>query len=108
MRSDEMIDEYMLGEMLESLRQVEPNEETLRLRDMLDEAGIEWHGDRDVFCHTNDADEDHNWTFSAICGYGAYGTIELWTRTMKQNKEEPIGLDTAEEAFALIREEVGA
>lgn len=103
-----MIDEHMLGEMLESLRQVEPNEEMLRLRDMLDGAGIEWHGHNDIYCHTDDADEDRSWTFSAICGYGAYGTIELWTKTMCENKLGPIGLDTAEEAFALIREEVGA
>ena len=92
---------------MELMMQVPPNREMLRLRDMLDAAGIEWHDASDeIMCRTHDT-EDDSWTFSAICGQHAYGEIELWTRTMKQDREDPIGLDTAEEAFALIREEVG-
>ena len=83
------------------------NREMMRLRDMLDGAHIEWHDASDgIMCRTHDT-EDDSWTFSAVCGYGAYGTIELWTKTMRENKQDPIGLNTAEEAFALIREEVG-
>lgn len=102
-----MIDEYMLGETLESLRQAEPNEEMLRLREMLDDAGIEWHDNTDeIMCRTSDTG-DCGWTFSAICGERTCGVIELWTNTMIENKLDPIGLQTAEEAFELIREEVG-
>ena len=86
-----------------------PNREMMRLRDMLDEARIEWHDDSDRFmCHTNDTGGNDWKKFSAICGRYAYGNIELWTDTMQENKLDPIGLDTAEEAFALIREEVEA
>lgn len=93
--------------MMELMTLVPPNHEMLRLRDMLDGAGIEWHDNSDeTMCRTQLFDGD-TMVFSAICGYGAYGTIELWTRMMKQNRQDPIGLDTAEEAFALIREEVG-
>lgn len=87
---------------------VRPNKEMIELRRMLDAAGIEWHDDSDgLFCRTNDVDEDFSWTFSATCGTCSYGTIELWTRTMRERKQDPIGLDTAEEAFELIRKEVG-
>ena len=87
---------------------VRPNKEMIELRRMLDAAGIEWHDDSDgLFCRTNDADEDFSWTFSAICGPFSYGTIELWTRTMRERDQDPIVLDTAEVAFALIRKEVG-
>lgn len=92
---------------MELIAQVPPNREMLRLRDMLDAAGIEWHDASDeIMCRTNDTG-GCGWTFSAICGRHAYGTIELWTNTMLDNKLDPIGLSTAEEAFALIREEVG-
>ena len=85
-----------------------PNREMMRLRDMLDAAGIEWHDDSDfLMCRTHDT-AHRDWTFSAICGRYAYGTIELWTKTMRENKQDPIGLNTAEEAFELIRKEVGA
>ena len=85
-----------------------PNREMLRLRDMLDGAGIEWHDNSDeIMCRTSDTG-DCGWKkFSAICGRYAFGEIELWTNTMLDNKQDPIGLGTAEEAFALIREEVG-
>ena len=87
---------------------VPPNKEMRRLRDMLDEAHIKWYDASGMgLCRTNDTG-DYDWTFSAICGEHTYGTIELWTRTMMQNREYPIGLSTAEEAFELIREEVGA
>lgn len=98
----------MMDLMMHLMTPTPPNREMLRLRDMLDAAGIEWHDASDgIMCRTHDTEND-DWTFSAICGYGAYGTIELWTKTMKQNREDPIGLNTAEEAFALIRKEVGA
>lgn len=87
---------------------VRPNAEMLRLRDMLYAAGIEWHDDsNELFCRTNDADEDCEWTFSAVCGPFAYGTIELWTRSMRRAMKDPRGYDTAEEVFELIRAEVG-
>ena len=93
---------------MDLIAQVPPNAEMLRLRDMLDGAGIPWEDNSDeIMCRTQLFDGDEM-VYSAICGQHAYGEIELWTRTMKQDREDPIGLDTAEEAFALIREEVGA
>lgn len=87
--------------------QVPPNREMMRLRDMLDAAGIEWHDNTDeIMCRTQLFDGDEM-VYSAICGRYAYGNIELWTRNARSCKQDPIGLDTAEEAFALIREEVG-
>ena len=87
---------------------VPPNKEMRRLRDMLDEAHIEWYDASGMgFCRTNDTG-DYDWTFSAICGEHTCGEIELWTKTMIENKQNPTGLQTAEEAFALIREEMGA
>ena len=84
-----------------------PNREMLRLRDMLDGAGIEWHDASDeIMCRTQLFDGDEM-VYSAICGRHAYGTIELWTRNARSCKQDSIGLNTAEEAFALIREEVG-
>jgi len=86
---------------------VPPNREMLRLRDMLDSAGIEWHDNSDeIMCRTQLFDGDEM-VYSAICGRHAYGNIELWTRNARSCKQDPIGLSTAEEAFALIREEVG-
>lgn len=95
---------------MDDMAQVPPNSEMLRLRDMLDGAGIEWRDDSDeTMCRTNNASDcGWDWTFSAICGRYTYGAIELWTKTMVENKQDPIGLQTAEKAFALIREEVGA
>lgn len=85
-----------------------PNAEMMRLRDMLDRAGIEWHDDSDgVFCRTAQL-SDGEIVFSAVCGPYAYGNIELWTGTMLEAKEDPVGLATAAEAFELIRKEVGA
>ena len=86
---------------------IEPNDEMLRLRDMLDGAGIEWHDNSDcMFCRTQLFDGDEM-VYSAVCGMSTYGNIELWTRNARSCKQDPIGLDTAEEAFGLIREEVG-
>ena len=86
---------------------VEPNAEMLRLRTILDGAGIEWHDNSDeVMCRTSDTGGNDWKKFSAFCGRWAYGAIELWTGTMQENKQDPIGLDTAEEAFAMIQEEV--
>lgn len=93
---------------MELIAQVPPNREMLRLRDMLDGAGIEWHDNSDRFmCRTQLFDGDEM-VYSAICGRYAYGNIELWTDTMQENKLDPIGLQTAEDAFEMIREEVGA
>ena len=88
-----------------------PNKEMARLREMLDEAGIKWHdASSGSFCRTQGpSKDDKQWQFSAVCGPHAYGEIELWTQTMRDAKPyalDPIGLDTAEEAFALIRAEV--
>lgn len=92
---------------MDLIAQVPPNREMLRLRDMLDGAGIEWHDNTDeIMCRTQLFDGDEM-VYSAICGRYAYGTIELWTNSMIENKLTPIGLQTAEDAFALIREEVG-
>lgn len=85
-----------------------PNAEMLRLRKMLDLAHIEWRDNSDeATCRTSDTGGNDWGKFSAICGRWAYGEIELWTRTMQESKLDPIGLSTAEEALALIREEVG-
>lgn len=93
---------------MDLIAQVPPNREMMRLRNMLDAAGIEWYDASDgIMCRTHDTLDD-NWTFSAICGPHTYGEIELWTHSMKQNREDPIGLNTAEEAFAYIRAEVRA
>ncbi len=84
-----------------------PNQEMMRLRAMLDEAGIEWHDNSDeTTCRTQLCDGD-DMVYSAICGRHTFGNIELWTRNARSCKLGPIGLDTAEEALALIREEVG-
>lgn len=81
--------------------------EMLRLRAMLDEAGIKWYDDSDRYiCRTQARSEDAKIDFSAIYGRSTYGNIELWTREMRENKLDPIGLNTAEEAFALIRRQV--
>jgi hypothetical protein len=86
---------------------IQPNAEMLRLRDMLDVEGIEWQDDSDAyFCRTR-VMRDGETAVSNICGIHAYGTIEVWTRTMHICKEDPVGVATAEEAFELIREEVG-
>jgi len=86
---------------------VKPNAEMLRLRALLDRAGVEWHDNSDEgMCRTQLFDGDEM-VYSAICGRYAYGTIELWTRNARSCKLDPIGLGTAEEALALIREEVG-
>lgn len=89
-----------------------PNKEMVRLREMLDEAGIKWHdASGGYYCRTQGPSADiDDWQFSAVCGPHAYGEIELWTQTMRYTKPHalnPIGLDTAEDAFALIRQEVG-
>ena len=81
--------------------------EMIRLREMLDEEGVEWSDHSDgFFCRTQQFDGDEI-VFSAACGLFACGTIELWTRKMIAAREDPVGLDTAEEAMRLIREEVG-
>ena len=86
---------------------VEPNAEMLRLRALLDRASVEWHDNTDeVMCRTQLFDGDEM-VYSAICGRYTYGNIELWTRNARSYKQDPIGLQNAEEAFALIREEVG-
>lgn len=80
------------------------NGEMARLREMLNEEGIEWNDNSDgFFCRKQQLDED-NIVFSAVCGPFAYGTIELWTRKMIAAKEDPVGLATADEAMELIRE----
>lgn len=86
-----------------------PNREMVRLREMLDEAGIKWQdASSGFFCRTQGPSADvDDWQFSAVCGPHAYGEIELWTQTMRDAKQDPIGLSRAEEAFALIRAEVG-
>lgn len=95
--------------MIDLTKVVQPNAEMLRLRDMLDEAGIEWEDNSDfIMCRTQRRSEDGEWDYSAICGFGAYGAIELWTRDMRIRKEDPVGLNTAEDAFELIRKQVGA
>lgn len=90
---------------------VQPNAEMVRLREMLDAEGIEWldNSDRN-FCRTQSGDVREpikrnglDQTFSAICGDMAYGTIELWVWF---DSGGPVGLATAEEAMALIREAV--
>lgn len=84
-----------------------PNQEMMRLRDMLDGADIEWYDNSDeTTCRTQLYDGD-DMVYSAIYGQHTFGTIELWTRNARSCKLGPIGLNTAEEAFALIREEVG-
>lgn len=84
-----------------------PNAEMARLRVLLDGAGIEWHDNSDcMMCRTQLFDGDEM-VYSAVCGKYTYGTIELWTRNARSCKQDPIGLDTAEDAFELIREEVG-
>jgi len=91
-----------------NLMPVPPNDEMKRLRGMLDAAGIEWHDNTDgILCRTQRFDGD-GMVYSAVCGMSTYGTIELWTRNARSCKQDPIGLDTAEEAFELICEEVGA
>ena len=81
--------------------------EMLRLRAMLDKAGIEWHDNSDERIYRTQAyGEDGKLGFSAIYGRSTYGNIELWTREMRENKLDPIGLNTADEAFALIRRQV--
>lgn len=87
---------------------IPPNRQMMRLRDMLDMEHIPWVDNSDeLFCRTQQYDEDGEQVFSAICGYGAYGEIELWTRNARSCKLGPIGLGTAEEAMGLICEEVG-
>ena len=56
-------------------------------------------------CRTSDTGGNDWKKFSAICGQYAYGEIELWTGSMQDRKQDPIGLDTAEEAFELIHKE---
>ena len=91
---------------MELMTQVLPNHQMMRLRDMLDGAGIEWHDNSDeIMCRTQLFDGDEM-VYSAICGWHAYGNIELWTRNARSCKQDPIGLNTAEKAFELIREEV--
>ena len=95
--------------MIDVTNVIPPNREMVRLRQMLDGAGIEWEDNSDfIMCRTQGYGEDGEWDYSAIFGFGAYGEIELWTRDMKIRKEDPVGLGTAEEAFELIREQVGA
>lgn len=94
--------------MVDVTKVIEPNAEMARLRTMLDGSGIEWEDNSDfVMCRTQEYDGDVM-VFSAVCGEYAYGAIELWTRNMRAAKEDPIGLSTAEEAYQMIREQVGA
>ena len=93
--------------MTEGKRTIAPNKEMTRLRALLDRAGIKWNDNSDeTMCRTQLFDGDEM-VYSAICGPHAYGVIELWTRNARSCKLDPVGLGTAEEAFALIREEVG-
>lgn len=86
--------------------QVPPNAEMTRLRAMLDGAGIEWDDNSDeIMCRTQRYDGDEM-VFSAVNGEFAYGEIELWTRDMRIRKEDPVGLDSADDAFEMIREQV--
>ena len=84
-----------------------PNQEMMRLRAMLDEVGIEWHDNTDETTFRTQLYDGDDMVYSAICGRHTFGNIELWTRNARSCKLGPIGLDTAEEAFELIREEVG-
>ena len=84
-----------------------PNQEMMRLRAMLDDVGIEWHDNTDETTFRTQLYDGDDMVYSAICGRHTFGNIELWTRNARSCKLGPIGLDTAEEAFALIREEVG-
>lgn len=85
-----------------------PNGEMARLRTKLDVAGIGWaDASDDLFCRTQAYDED-GIVFSAICGAYAYGNVEVWTRAMMARKEGPVGVGSADEAFEIIRREVGA
>ena len=93
--------------MIDVTKVTPPNAEMVRLRQMLDGNGIGWQDNSDfIMCRTQGYGEDDEWDFSAICGFGAHGEIELWTRDMRIRKEDPIGLGTAEEAYELIRGQV--
>lgn len=81
--------------------------EMTRLRDMLDDAGIGWEDNSDELFIRTQSHEGRQMVFSAVCGVHAYGIIEVWTRSMQNDKEDPVGTLNAEEAFELIREEVG-
>lgn len=81
--------------------------EMTRLRDMLDDAGIDWEDNSDDLFLRTQSHEGGRMVFSAVCGVHAYGIIEVWTSSMRNNKEDPVGTLNAEEAFELIREEVG-
>lgn len=81
--------------------------EMTRLRDMLDDAGITWEDKSDDLFLRTQSHEGRRMVFSAVCGVYAYGVIEVWTRSMQNDKNDPVGTLNAEEAFELICKEVG-
>jgi len=70
------------------------------LRDLLDEAGIEWHDNSDsLFARTQG--EYNGREFSAIQGEHSYGGAKGYLE-VRMDEEEPIGWLTAKQARDLI------
>ena len=87
---------------------VEANEQMNRLRNMLDDECIEWTDESNgTFCRAQNWMDDDTFLFSVVCGPYAYGTLEVWSSSMKDRGEDPIGVDTAEEALEIIKDEIG-
>lgn len=98
-----------------------PNE-MQRLRDMLDERGIEWHDASDEpfdWWHLHEygsAGYDRIWRthfvtdrseFSVICGYGSYGR-EFDLLECMVDREEPHGYLSAENVMEMVEMELNA
>jgi hypothetical protein len=71
------------GLLMYGEERIPPNRQMMRLRDMLDMEHIPWvDGSDELFCRTQQYDEDGEQVFSAVCSRCAYGEIELWTAGM--------------------------
>ncbi len=95
---------------------MKPNAQMIRLRETLDDAGIQWLDDSDwLMCRTKSTQiktvvergtKVGRAAFSVISGpysYGGQDGLEAWMA----EDAEPCGYETADEVFELIREAIG-
>ena len=89
------------GILNDTLKRLESKKKHFQaLRDKLDQAGIPWHDNSD-FLFDRTQGEWNGHFFSAIHGYGSYGSEKGYLE-VRIDETEPIGWLTAKEAFDLI------
>lgn len=87
----------------ENAAYIEPCEEFVKFRKLLDEAGIPWHdasGDDEYFV----MHRTHGEGFSVIYGRGSYGRDEGLLEAQVKGVKDVTGYLTAEDALKMVKE----